>query len=135
MNWRLIFMLSLFGLAMAIATVFWVPEKAEWAFWLAIFLINAYLIAKNAAGKYFLTGFMVSLVNCVYIVGAHVLFYATYMDNHPMMAQMGGHMPMHNHPRLAMILMGPLFGIGFGMVQGLLAWIAGMVFKKPAAAV
>ena len=125
MNWRLIFLL-----AMSIATVFWVPEKAEMAFWLVIFLINAYFIAKNAAGKYFLTGFMVSLVNCVYIVAFHVIFYKTYMDNHPMMAAMGGKMPLHNHPRLGMIVMGPVFGVAFGLVQGLFAWIASKIFKK-----
>ncbi len=132
MNWKLIFLLSLFGLAMAIATVFWIPENIEWVFWLVIFLINAYFIAKNASGKYFLTGFMVSLVNCVYIVGFHVMFYAAYIDNHPMMANMKNN-PFHNHPRIGMIVIGPVFGIAFGLVQGLFAWIASKIMKEPEA--
>jgi hypothetical protein len=131
MNWRLIFLLSLLGLAMAIATVFWIPENIEWVFWLVIFLVNAYFIAKYATGKYFWNGFMVSIFNCVYIVGLHVMFYATYMDNHPMMAKMGGNMPMHNHPRLGMILTGPLVGIALGLVQGLFAWLASKIIKRP----
>jgi hypothetical protein len=48
MNWKLIFQLSLFGLAMGIATVFVIPSNIEPAFWLVIFLICAYLIAKQS---------------------------------------------------------------------------------------
>ena len=47
MNWKLIFGLSLFGLAMAIATVFVIPSKIEPFFWLAIFIICAIVIAKG----------------------------------------------------------------------------------------
>ena len=35
-DWKLIFRLSLFGLAMAIATVFAIPSNIEPAFWLVI---------------------------------------------------------------------------------------------------
>lgn len=130
MNWKLIFLLSLFGLGMAIATVWWIPGNIELAFWLVIFLINAYLIAKYATGKYFLTGFLVSLVNSVYIVAAHVMFYAPYIANHAMEEQMSGRMPWHNHPRIGMIIMGPLFGVAFGLIQGLFAWVASKVLNR-----
>jgi hypothetical protein len=46
MDWKLILQLSLFGLAMAIATVFVIPPTVEPAFRLVIFLICAYAIAK-----------------------------------------------------------------------------------------
>jgi hypothetical protein len=55
-NWKLIFQLSLFGLAMAIATVYWIPQNVEPFFWLVIFIICAYLIAKRCSDKYFLHG-------------------------------------------------------------------------------
>ena len=58
MNWKLIFQLSLFGLAMGIATVFVIPSKIEPAFWLAIFLICAYVIAKRCAAGHFLHGLL-----------------------------------------------------------------------------
>lgn len=77
MNWKLIFQLSLFGLAMAVATVALVPSSVEPFCWLVIFVICAYIIAKNAPGKYFLHGFMTSLVNSVWITSAHVLFYSS----------------------------------------------------------
>ncbi len=39
MNWKLILQLSMFGLAMSVATVYLIPSKIEPAFWLPIFLI------------------------------------------------------------------------------------------------
>ena len=130
MNWKLIFGCSLFGLAMAIATVYVIPPTIEWAFWLPIFIINAYLIAKNASGKFFFHGFLVSLTNCVWITAAHILLYSAYIANHPAEAAMSQQMPMPEHPRMMMLFMGPVIGIVFGLVQGLFALIASKIVKK-----
>jgi hypothetical protein len=59
-NWKLIGQLSLFGLAMGIATVFLIPSSIEPLFWLGIFCISAYLIAAKSFGVYFLHGRNVS---------------------------------------------------------------------------
>ena len=130
MNWKLIFGCSLFGLAMAIATVFVIPSKIEPAFWLVIFIANAYFIAKNCSTKIFLHGFMVSLVNCVWITSAHILFYSTYIASHPDEAAMSAKMPMPEHPRMMMLIVGPVMGIIFGLIQGLFAFIASKIVKK-----
>ena len=130
MNWKLIFSLSLFGFAMAIATVFVIPSKIEPVFWLVIFIACAYIIAKNAPEKYFLHGFVLSLANCVWITSAHILFYATYIANHPDEAAMSAKMPMPEHPRMMMLVMGPVIGIISGVVQGLFAFIASKIIKK-----
>ncbi len=133
MNWKLIFKLSLFGLAMAVATVYWIPSKIEPIFWLVIFIICAYLIATNCTGKYFLHGFLVSLVNCVWITGTHIALYATYMSNHPEMASMTANMPLQDHPKLLMLLTGPVAGIISGLVLGLFAFIASKLVKNKTA--
>jgi hypothetical protein len=130
MNWKLIFGLSLFGLAMSIATVFWIPMKIEPLFWLVIFVISAYLIAKKCTGNYFLHGFLVSIVNSVWVTGAHVALFKTYMGYHPNMARMNAHLPMMGHPRMMMLIMGPLFGALFGVILGLFAFIASKLVKK-----
>src|ERR1700676_3446141 len=88
MNWKLIFQLSLFGLAMAIATVYWIPSNVEPIFWLIIFAICAYIIARNCKDKLFLHGLFVSLVNSIWITVAHVLLFKTYISNHPKEAGM-----------------------------------------------
>ena len=52
MNWALIARLSLFGLAMGVATVFLIPSTIEPLFWLVIFAICACIIAIRAPGQY-----------------------------------------------------------------------------------
>jgi hypothetical protein len=128
MNKKLIFFLSLFGLAMSFATVFLIPTNVEPFFWLAIFIFCAYLIAKQAPGKYFLHGFLVSLANCVWITSVHVLLFNQYMAHHPEFATMK--MPMPTHPRIFMLITGPVVGIISGLVLGLFAFVAGKLVKK-----
>ena len=130
MNWKLIFQLSLFGLAMAFATVFWIPGNVEMLFWLPIFIVCAYIIAKKVSGKYFLHGFMVSIFNCVWIVAAHIIFYDTYISNHPQEAEMVTKMGMEANPKLMMLTMGPIFGAIFGLILGLFSWVASKIMKK-----
>jgi len=130
MNWKLILQLSLFGLAMALATVFVIPSKIEPLFWLVIFIICAYLIAKNCSRKYFLHGFLVSLANCVWITAAHVLLYSTYIANHTQEKTMMYNMPFSDHPRLLMLITGPVVGVISGLILGLFAVIASKIIKK-----
>jgi len=133
MNWKLIFGLSLFGLAMGIATVYLIPTKFEWIFWLIIFIICAYLIAKNAPGNYFLHGFLVSIVNSIWITATHVMLFTTYVANHPDVVEMNAKMPMADHPKRLMAVSGPIIGIISGLVLGLFAFIASKLVKKPMA--
>ena len=135
MNWRLVFQLSLFGLAMGIGTVYVIPSNIEPVFWLVVILISAYLIGARAGGHYFLHGLMVGLVNSVWVTGAHVLLFATYVANHPQEMAMMSAWPMHDHPRRLMALVGPCIGVVSGVVIGLLAWGASKLVRRPAAAV
>jgi amino acid permease len=130
MKWTLLLFLSIFGFAMAIATVYWIPTKIEPVFWLVIFLICAYIISKQCTEKFFLNGFMVSIFNCVWITAIHVLLYNSYIANHPEMAQMSSNMPLANHPRLMMLFTGPIIGVLSGLVLGLFSFIAGKIVKK-----
>ena len=131
-NWNLIFRLSLFGLIMSLATISLIPEKTEPAFWLIIFIICAYIIAKQVPSKFFLHGFLVSIFNSVWITTAHVFFSTRYISNHPQAAGMNANMPLflQQHPRLAMIIMGLPFGVAFGLVLGLFCFIASKFVKK-----
>jgi len=131
MNWKLIFQLSVFGLIMAFATLSLVPQSLEWIFWVVIFIFCAYVIAKVCAGKYFLNGFLVSMVNCVWITAVHGFFFATYVTHHPGMEMSTG-MPAYMvvHPRQMMLVFGPLAGAASGLVLGLFAFIASKIVKK-----
>ncbi len=130
MNWKLVLQLSLFGLAMSIATVFWVSSTIEPLFWLAIFIVSAYAIARKCATRHFLHGFLVSLANCVWITTMHIILYKTYLANHPQEAAMIVNMPSPDSPRLMMLLTGPIIGIISGLILGLFALIAGKLVKR-----
>ncbi len=130
MNKKLIFQLSLFGLAMAIATVYFIPSNIEPLFWLVIFIVCAYIIAKQCTGKYFLHGLFVSLVNAVWITAAHIILFDSYIANHAEEATMMTRMPMPDAPRLMILMTGPVVGLISGLVLGLFAFIASKIIKK-----
>ncbi|HXA00368.1 MAG TPA: hypothetical protein VNW99_00165 [Cytophagaceae bacterium] len=130
MNGKLIFQLSLFGLAMGIATVYFIPSDIEPLCWLVIFIVCAYLIAKNCTEKYFLNGLCVCLLNSVWITAAHIILFNTYLANHPQEAEMMAKMPMPDSPRLMMLMMGPIVGLTSGIILGLFAFVASKIVKK-----
>jgi hypothetical protein len=129
MDWKLIFGLSLFGLAMAIGTVFVIPSNVEPIFWLLIFLFCAYLIARKRPDRHFLHGLLVGIVNSVWVTGAHIVFFSQYIANHPKEAAMMTSMPLPTHPRLMMAYVGPIVGVISGIIIGLLAFVAGKIVK------
>ena len=134
MNWKLIFQLSAFGLIMAFATVSLIPQNVEPAFWIVIFIFCAYIIAKACNGKYFLQGLLVGLANSIWITAVHVFFRLSYLEHHPAFATwIYAHPPVSMHPRLSMIIVGPVSGLVFGVVLGLFAFIASKLVSKKVA--
>jgi len=127
MNWKLIFQLSMLGLIMAFGTIALIPGFIEPVFWLVIFIIGAYLIAKVCTVKYFANGFMVSVINSIWITAAHTLFYTTYASHHAAAIKM---MPVKSSIVLSMVITGILSAIIFGLLQGLFAFIASRFVKK-----
>jgi len=124
MNWRLILQLSLFALVMGVGTVFLIPSTIEPLCWLVIFGISAYFIARRCANRYFLHGVVLGVVNSLWVTGAHVLLFAQYIARHPREAAMAASMPLPTHPRLMMVLTGPVIGLVSGIVIGVFAIIA-----------
>lgn len=129
MNWKLIGLLSLFGLAMGIATVFVIPSNVEPLVWLVIFLICAYVIAKRSPGKHFVHGLLLGLANSVWITASHILLFDRYLAGHAREAAMMNTMPMHDAPKLMMAITGPIVGFLSGVILGLFAFVAGKIVK------
>jgi hypothetical protein len=130
MNWKLIFLLSMFGLAMAVATVFVIPSNVEpWA-WLPIFVIFAYAIAKGARGKPFLHGLLLGIVNGVWVTTAHIAFFDAYMAHHAREAAIMQAAGMPLPPRLMMACVGPIVGVISGVVIGLMSMVAAAILRR-----
>jgi len=124
MNWKLIFQLSLFGLLMGVATVFFIPSSVEPFCWLVIFLISAYAIARGAPGRPFLHGVGVGLANSVWVTATHILLVNEYLARHAREAAMMSSGPMATHPRVMMAVTGPVIGLISGIVLGVFAVVA-----------
>ncbi len=133
MKWKLIFQLSLFGLAMGVATVFVIPSNIEPAFWLVIFLFCAYIIAKRCPGNRFLHGLLLGLANSVWITAAHVLWFDAYIARHAREAAMMQSKTLPASPRVIMALVGPMFGLISGIVLGFFAIVAGKLVNSSSA--
>jgi hypothetical protein len=129
-NWKLIFLLSLFGLFMAVATVYFIPSNIEPFCWLAIFLFCAYMIARNNTASRFLHGLCLGLANCVWITAAHVSLFNQYLAHHPQESSLLAQSPLPTHPRLMMAIGGPIVGIISGVIIGLLSLAAGKLTKS-----
>lgn len=129
MNWKLIGLLSLFGLAMGIASVFVIPPNIEPLCWLVIFLFCAYVIAKTSPRMYFLQGLLLGLANSVWITAAHILFLDQYLARHTREAAMMNSMAMHGSPKLMMGIVGPIVGLISGVILGVFAFVAGKLVK------
>ena len=130
MNRKLIFKLSLFGLAMAFATVFWISSKIEPYFWIAIFIFCAIKIAKTVHSKYFLHGFLVSMLNSVWITAVHIILYDQYIARHPEELAMMEKFPLPYTARISMLMFGPAIGVMSGIILGLFSIIASYLIKK-----
>lgn len=128
MNWKLVLQLSLFGVAMAVATVFFIPSTIEPLFWLVIFVICAYAIATRAPGNYFLHGLMTSIVNSIWITATHLILFDAYLAHHAREAEMMTKMPLS--PKVMMLVTGPIVGIVSGLVLGLFAVIARKIVAR-----
>jgi hypothetical protein len=62
----------------------------------------------------------VSLVNCVWITGAHYLLYDAYAARHAEEIAMSA---QHGTPRMMMLFVGPVVGLVSGIVLGFLSWV------------
>jgi hypothetical protein len=121
MRWSLIFTLSLFGFLMAIATVFLFPTSIEIYFWIPIYLVYAYLIAKKVEDSYFLHGFFLGIANSLWISFLHALLFTKYIFNNSKVTEALTKLPRFGSPRLMLLIYGPLIGIIAGIIIGLLA--------------
>ena len=123
MNWKLIFALALFGVAMGAASLMGWTQGIEWVLWLVIFVVSAWFIARKAASRHLLHGFMVGLLNGIIHAIIQAAFINTYLANNVQMAEQFGNIPGGLPPLLFVLLSGPFIGVVSGAIVGLLALV------------
>jgi len=123
-NWKLILQLSMFGLAMGLATAFVVASSVEPFCWLVIFIIFAYLIVKRTSRQRFLHGVLLGVVNSIWITAVHIIFLNRYLAGHLSEARMMD--TLAASPRLMMVV----FGAAAGLVSGIVIGVFVLVMAK-----
>ena len=131
MNWKLMLGLSLFGLVMAIATVYVIPTRIEVYIWLPIYLLCAYLVQKYAPSKLFLHGFLVSILNSVWVTCLHITLSDTYLSNHPLDAASFINLDSQYGIKIwqAMVFTGTAIGVVSGVFLGLFVLVMDKIFR------
>lgn len=130
MNWKLIFSLSLFGVAMGFASLTGWTQGIEWLLWLLIYLVSAWFIAQKAPAKHFLHGFVVGLLNGIVHAIIQAAFFDTYLASNAQVAEQFGNIPGGLPPLLFVLLSGPFIGVISGGILGLFAVIMMKLIKK-----
>ncbi len=129
-NWKLILLLTLFGIALAFAGVLGLPGRYEAIIWPVIFIIYAVIIVRKTTGKYFLHAFLTSIINGVWIGVIHAAFMSTYLANHHVISEFYKTMPLSYHRRIMTVIMGLALGVIMGVIAGLVAYAAEKTMKK-----
>ena len=131
MNWKLCLLLSIAGLIMGVVTIDIVSSTIEPICWLIIFAASAVLVARFAPQRYFLHGFLISILNSVWITLAHLSRYNAYTAAHPEFLQSVQSLPplLANDPQRLMVLIGVIAGILSGVVLGFFCWLASKIVK------
>jgi hypothetical protein len=121
MSYRLILGLSLFGLAMGVATAFVIPPPIELYAWLAIFAVSGFAIAKRAPGRYVLHGLFVSVLDAVWVTAAHVALFDKYVVIHRSIVAVA---TQHGSAPVMMAAGGAIAGVVGGLALGIFAWVS-----------
>lgn len=129
MNWKIILLLSLFGVLMGLNYVFGLIQGLEWLLWLIIAIISAYVLYKQTDRLLFthavLTGIIMGIFNTI----VQSALFDKYLENTPESEGIP-QWPITIEPQYFLLMAGPFVGIVYGLVIGLFALIIKKILKK-----
>lgn len=129
MNWKIIILLVLLGVAIAAASLFGlVNSNYEWAYWLVAAIISGFVIAKSCSRSIFMHGVIVGLFSGILGSVIQSLFFDTYLENNKESLDGFKNITEALAPQYVILFSGPFIGIAYGIVIGLIA----IVFSKMA---
>lgn len=135
MNWKIVLLLSLFGIVVGFAGVYGLSGTGELIVWLVVFLIYAVIIGKRLKSDFFVHALLATILAGLWVGVIHAAFLETYVAHNAQLRAGRSMMPKTAHPRLIMVMMGPFIGAVTGVVAGLMAAVAGKLFRHKKQAV
>lgn len=130
MSWKIVFLLSLFGVVVGFADVYGLSGIAQIIVWLIVFVIFAVVIARRRESDYFVHALLASMLAGFWVGVVHAVFIGTFVAHNPQLRAGATMMPKSTHPRLIMVIMGPFVGAVTGVVAGVMAAVAGKIVKR-----
>jgi hypothetical protein len=130
MSLPLVGFLMLLGFGMGAATMVGaIPKGMELPLWVVIALLGAILAGRSPIRRRFLTGFFGGLLAGLASPLVILVFFDGYLKNNPSASQAFASLPASMSPRLFLAVLAPIIAIAYGLCVGLLAWVAGKVFR------
>jgi hypothetical protein len=130
MNWKIILLLSLFGVVMGIASLFGISQGVEWILWIIIAFASAFILSVNVTNKFFAHALFIGLLDGIYPSVIQLAFFDTYILNNPQLLEGFQQLPATVEPRLFVLVIGPFIGIVYGLFIGLITRIIEKFRKK-----
>jgi hypothetical protein len=131
-NWKIVLLLSLFGAAVGVVSVFvgTASARADRLLWLPAVLVSAWVIARFVGRSQFGNGAVVGFIAGAVAKLVQGIFAAAYWEHNPWLAEaFADKGPEFDFQRYTLNLV-PYVGVANALVQGFLAFIAGRVFKS-----
>jgi hypothetical protein len=133
MNWKLIFLLSLPGLALSFATVYIIPNNIAIYLWIAVYVFCAFVMAKKneATQKYsskpYWSIVFVGYLMSIWIGTVHYVFFDAYVSFQPKVLEQ-----LKNSPEARWRLLVTNLVVGFFLSKILLIlnFLAALILKK-----
>ena len=127
MNWKIIILLSLIGIAIAVGAIFGIVNSSYILVYMIIFaIVSGVIISRTCETAPFMHGVMVGLLSGIFGSMIQALMFDTYLKNNPSSLDGFKNITTNLQPQFVLLFSGPFFGIGYGILAGLVA----LVLKK-----
>ena len=124
MNWKIILLLTLLGTAIAVASVFGVINSNNILIYMLIFsVVSGFIISRTCETAPFMSGVMVGLFTGILGSVVQAVMLNTYLQNNPGSLDGFKNITGDMAPQYVLLFSGPFFGIGYGIVAGLVAFL------------
>jgi hypothetical protein len=133
MNIRLVLACAAVGGLTGLGTTMgWIPYGTETWVTVAAGLILALMIGLLAPGKLFLHGFLVGFLYEIAECAVILIAFDRYVASNPQVIEVFDKLPMS--PKMFIVILAPLVGIFYGLILGLLSWLASKVMRRKSVA-
>ncbi|MBK8551539.1 MAG: hypothetical protein IPL53_10960 [Ignavibacteria bacterium] len=131
MNWKIILLLTLVGVAIAVASVFGVINSNYMTVYMIIFAVVAgIIISRTCENSLFMHGVVVGLLTGIFGSIVQAVMFNTYLENNPGSLDGFKNITGDLAPQYVLLFSGPFFGIGYGIIAGLVAFFLRKMSSK-----